>query len=124
VATDVPLREALNMLLGHQQLAYRAVDGRTLQVLSHRALRERLEAELFPVADLLAKVKSPAALIDRIQNELAGATWKDAGGPGDIDFDPASASLIVLQSQDVNNRLEALLEAWRKNAPSAPAAVP
>src|SRR4030095_10241938 len=49
-----PFPEALTALLEPMDLAYRVVDGRTIQIVSQQLLAERLEFELYPAQDLAA----------------------------------------------------------------------
>jgi hypothetical protein len=46
-------------------------------------------------------------LIEKIKAKLPGAAWGAGGGA--LHFDPASQSLIVLQSQPVQMAVESLL---------------
>ncbi len=112
-AQGQPLSEALDDLLRPLGLGYRVVEAETLEVTTQKALAARLELEFYPVGDLLAGGVTAAALIDRIEDQVAGATWADAGGPGLLRFDVPSKCLLVLQSQPVQRELESLLAEWR-----------
>ncbi len=114
VADKRPLAEALHRLLDPLKLTVRIIDARTLQITSRNALQDRPELEFHFAADLLDKNQPADALIERVKGQLAAATWTDAGGPGVVEFDAESGCLLVLQSQDVQIRLEDLLETWRK----------
>lgn len=105
-----PLSEALMAWLHPHGLMYRIVDGDTFEVTTRKAASARLELEFYPVAHLLARGMTPDTLMERIKAQLAGATWNDAGGPGQMVFDAPSKHLIVLQSQPVQARLQLLLE--------------
>ncbi|MBN2473865.1 MAG: DUF1559 domain-containing protein [Pirellulales bacterium] len=108
-----PLAATLDALLGPLGLQYRAIDSRTLQVSTQKAVEARLELEFYPAADLLTADPTGAALIEQIKSEVAAATWKDAGGPGAIRLDRPSGCLIVLQSQPAQAAVEQLLAALR-----------
>lgn len=119
VADKRPLDDALHGMLDPLKLTVRIIDGRTLQITSRGAWKDRLELEFYPAADLLGaelpdKGKSAAELLERVKSQLAPATWNDAGGPGVIEFDSPSGFLLVLQTQDVQIRLEEQLDAWRR----------
>jgi hypothetical protein len=107
-ADRLPLSTALTQMLEPLGLAWRAVDADTLQVTSRKALDARMELEFYPVGGILAH-QSPAALMDRLESQLPGATWTEGGGAGVLHFDPPSQCLIVLQSQPVQTAIEALL---------------
>ena len=112
-ADGQPLAEALDEMLRPMGLAYRVVNGDTLEITSRKVLSARLELEFYPLTDLLAEGVTPGSLTGRIQDQAAGATWTDAGGPGVLHFDEPSKCLIVLQSQPVQSELEGLLARWR-----------
>jgi len=114
VADKRPLADALHGMLDPLKLTVRIIDGRTLQITSRSAWKDRLELEFYPAADLLGKDQPAAALLERVKSQLAPATWNDAGGPGVIEFDTPSGFLLVLHTQDVQIRLEEQLEAWRR----------
>lgn len=113
VADKQPLGEALKSLLEPLDLAYRVIDDRTLQIVTRRTAQERLDLEFYLVRDLLSDDETLDSLRERIMGQLARKSWDEAGGPGVIGVDPASACLIVLQSQAVQMDLEKLLDAWR-----------
>jgi predicted RNA-binding Zn-ribbon protein involved in translation (DUF1610 family) len=112
VADNAPLRQALTDLLGPMDLAYRIVDGATLEVTTPERLRNRLEPELYPVAELLAGDFTPTSLTERIRNELGADRFED--GRGALHLDPDSKHLIAALPQPQQQELAELLEAWRK----------
>ncbi len=107
-ADSLPQGEALRLLLEPRGLAWRAVDGNTLQVTTQKVVAARMELEFYPLGKLLAG-QPPGALIERIKAGLKDAAWGEGGGAGVIRFDPPSQCLIVLQSQPVQMAIEALL---------------
>jgi hypothetical protein len=104
-----PLSEAIVELLQPLGLTYRFAGPEVLEITSRKAVAGRLEIEFYPVGTLLAKGVTAEAIINRIKGEVAGATWSDAGGPGQIYFDKPSACLVVLQSQPVQVKTQLLL---------------
>jgi len=112
-AESLPLAEALSDLLAPIDLAYRVVGAKTLEISTRKAIAARLEIEFYPAADL-AGAGDPEALAERIKDEVAPATWSDAGGSGVLCFDEPSRCLIMLQSQPVQFEIEALLARWRE----------
>ena len=108
-----PLSEALDELLSPLGLAYRVVDADTLEITTPKVLAARLELEFYPLGDLLTEGMTASSILGQIQDQVAGATWSEAGGPGLLDLDGPSDCLIVLQSQPVQFALEALLQRWR-----------
>lgn len=109
-----PLGEALDQLLAPLHLSIRAVGPQTVQVTSAQAATTALEIEFYPVASLLRDDFGGPQLLEQVQGEVAAASWVKAGGPGVIDFDSESSTLIVLQTQSVQRRIEALLASIAK----------
>jgi len=106
---EEPLASALDALLGPMGLAYRAIDARTLEITTYPALVARPELEFYSVAPLLRDGRTGPELAAEIKARLAGPTWSDSGGPGELHFDEPSGCLIVLQSQPVQAAVERLL---------------
>jgi len=109
VAQEKPLGVVLRELLPPLGLMYRVVDAQTLQITSKEVLDERMELEFYSVKPLLVKGLAPAALVERVKSEKTTGEWIDAGGSGQIYFDPPSGSLLVLQSQPAQQAIQRLL---------------
>jgi len=107
-----PLRQALDSLLAPLGLGYRAVEGAVLEITTAKAVGSILETEIYPVGALIDKGWAVPSLVERVQSEVAEASWSDAGGPGVLTYDSPSRSLIVLQAQPVHALLEASLARW------------
>jgi hypothetical protein len=99
----------LTALLRPLGLNYRAIGPKALQVTTREAAEERLELEFYPIGRWLDKGISGAKLAEGLKARVAAATWTDAGGLADACFDPASRSLIVLQSEPVQATIARLL---------------
>lgn len=106
---EQPLAATLDALLGPIGLAYRAIDARTLQITTQAALIARQELEFYPITPLLGGGRTGPDLAAEIKARLAGPTWSDSGGPGELHFDEPSGCLIVLQSQPVQAAVERFL---------------
>jgi hypothetical protein len=115
----VPLSEALTKLLEPMDLAWRAVDGSTLQVLTPATLNQRCEIELYPAFSLAADDPTGQALITRVREALGPATFRDGGGPGELAFDSASLTLLATLPQPKQRELEALLAGLKDSAAKA-----
>lgn len=53
-------------------------------------------------------------LIELVANTVAPATWKEAGGPGSMQYYPLGMSLVVTQTPEVLEEVAALLAALRR----------
>jgi len=114
VASKQPLGEALDALLGPMELSWRAIDGRTLQVVTPARLAERAEIEFYPAADLAADEAAGEALRTKIIDALGPALFREGGGSGEVRLDPPSKCLIAALPQLKQRELEALLVRWRE----------
>jgi hypothetical protein len=108
-----PLSTALAALLEPRGLTYRIHNDRTLQVTSFRAARQRLDVEVYKIADLVTPAISVEGIVERIKAQASPATWRESGGPGLIVVDASAPCLIVLQSQGVHLQLQELLDRSR-----------
>lgn len=113
IADKQPLADALDALLQPMDLAWRVVDGRTIQVLTPETLAARTEFELYQVAGLLGDDPTGAALIARTRAALGEGHFRDSGGPGELLYDPAGQCLLVSLPQPQQRELESLLTKWR-----------
>ena len=100
------LGQALAELLRPLGLAYLALGDSMIQVTTPEAAEEQLGLEFYPAQAWLAQGIPANALVERLRAEVAPATWSDAGGPGEVCFDPPSQYLLVLQSQPVHAAVE------------------
>jgi hypothetical protein len=120
-ANRISLASALGDLLRPLGLAYRAVGADVLQITTKEVAEERLELEFYPVGLNVKEPTSPrplagegpgvraAALVDSLKTRVSPSNWSEAGGSGEIYFDPPSQCLIVLQSQSIQAAVERFL---------------
>jgi hypothetical protein len=109
------LDEALISLLDPLDLTFRVVDENTVQVYARKPVGERYEFELHPIRELLDR-SNLEKILSVIREKVEPKSWTGAGGAGVIEFDPASKSLLVLQSPEVQIKLEKLLDKSRAGA--------
>lgn len=104
-----PLSECLMQLLHPLGLGYRIVGPDVYEVITRKSFASRLEVEFYPVGELLKRGMNADGLVDRVKGDLGGAVWSDAGGSGVLYFDKPSQTLVALQSQGVQVKLQLLL---------------
>jgi len=114
VANKQPLADALDALLDPMELTWRAIDARTLQVLTPARLAERNEIELYAAGDLLNDDPAGEALQAKLREALGATAFRDSGGNGELRFDVPSKCLIAALPQPKQRELEALLAKWRE----------
>jgi hypothetical protein len=121
VFDDQPLAEAMDALLKPMDLAWRIVDGQTLQVVSPQRLATQGELEVYAVGPLVGDDSQGEQLLARIQAALGEETFVEAGGVGVVRYDPVGKCLLAWLPQPKQRQLEEELARWRA-AQGAPAA--
>ena len=116
---DKPLSEALIQTL-RPNLTYRIAGEDTFEVTTPKAVTARLEVEFYPLRCLLAQGQTADFLVEKIKGQVAGRSWNDAGGPGQIVFDKASGYLLVLQPQPTQVKVQLLLSKLAAEPSPAP----
>ena len=110
VVDKKPFAEALTALVEPMDLAYRIVDGRTIQIVSPQYLAEHLELELHPVKELVAGQEQIEPLLARVRASLAEGA---AEVPGQFWIDSQSKCLVAMLPQPKQQLLSRLLAEWR-----------
>jgi hypothetical protein len=105
---------ALTKLLEPMDLAWRVVDGQTIQVVTPARLAARNELEFFPVADLTKDDPTGQTLVAQIRETLGEALFLDQGGPCEIRFDVGSQCLLAALPQPKQQDLEVFLMTLRR----------
>ncbi|MFN0020855.1 MAG: hypothetical protein ACKVP0_21555 [Pirellulaceae bacterium] len=105
-----PLSEALTALLEPMDLAYRVVDGKTIQIVSPQFLAEHLELEVHSVKELVASEEQIEPLLARVRGSLTDGA---AEPPGQLWLDPESKSLVAMLPQPKQQLLTKLLAEWK-----------
>jgi DNA-directed RNA polymerase subunit RPC12/RpoP len=112
VAEHEPLGDVLSRLLSPMDLAYRVIDGATLEITTPEKLRVKIDTEFFPMPEPLSDDMSDNAILARIRQELGEHHFGD--GQGALHLDHPSRCLIAALPQPQQNELAALIEEWRK----------
>lgn len=110
VVDKKPLSETLTALLEPMDLAYRVVDGRTIQIVSPQYLQEHLELELHPAKELVASQEQIEPLLARVRASL---TEGAADPPSQLWLDPESKCLVAMLPQPKQQLLTRLLAEWK-----------
>lgn len=117
VVDDIPLRDALKKLLDPMELAFRAVDARTLQIVSRQTLSQRLELELYPAKDLVKNPEDGPGLVARAEAAFPEGVLTSTGGKGSIAWEPKSMSILASLTQPDQEQLATLLKQWAQPKP-------
>lgn len=111
VVDKKPLSETLAALVEPMDLAYRVVDGRTIQIVSPQYFAEHLELEFHPAKELVSSPESIEPLLARVRASLSEGAEPPA--PGQIWLDAESKCLITMLPQPKQQLLTRLLADWR-----------
>lgn len=103
---DQPLTKALTELLEPMDLAYRIIDGSTLQITTPEVLDSHLEIEFYRVAK---PTDEGTAIMQAARDALGPPNFRDFGGSGQVAFDAPSNCLLVCLSQPRQVELQAWL---------------
>jgi hypothetical protein len=107
----VSLRSGLRLLVLQIDLAI-LVRDELLQITTKEVADAELVTRTYPVADLTPGDKYDG-LIETIMNTVARQTWDEVGGPGSLSPVKASRSLVVSQTQEVQDKVLQLLRSLR-----------
>jgi hypothetical protein len=105
---------ALAKLLEPLDLAWRVVDGQTIQVVTPATLSGRKELELFAVGDVIKDDPTGQHLVAELRETLGAGLFLDQGGPCELRFDVAGQCLIASLPQPKQQDLEAFLIGLRR----------
>jgi hypothetical protein len=116
----VSLRSALRMMLRELGLTY-VVQNEVLLITTPEEAENRLETKTYPIGDLVLPAGASKdeeadfdSLIDLIKSTVKPTTWDDVGGPGSIAPFENGLSLVISQTQEVHEEVQAVLEQMRK----------
>jgi len=140
-AEDISFKAALTFLLHPIKLAF-LIKDEVLQITTESAARGKPVTAAYPVADLVvpltplgqlrtswgllgtlsSEVTLPSppiqtrerALIDVIMACISPRTWSELGGSGTIEYFPLTMSLVICQTQDVQERIQEFLQDLRR----------
>jgi hypothetical protein len=118
-ATQVPLEQVLDQVLGPLGLDHRVIDDRTIEITTRAAADARFEREFYPIDDLLDAGHTLPSLVDRVRSATGAEKWESGGGKGIVLFDEPSRSVIVLQTQRAQATVERSLDSLRKTPEAA-----
>ena len=121
----ISLRSALRMVLGDMQLKYVIHDGVLLITSSAKAESEEyMETRAYAVGDLVPTARDESGTTSAsfgplkaiLTNTVAAKTWADNGGTGAISEIVIGKRplLVILQTQEVHERIDSALEMLRK----------
>jgi len=121
-AENVSLRSALEIMLRNldARLTWSAFDE-ALWITTRGASQENRSTVVYPLLDLIEPAAAagfppldPEEIVETITAAVEPESWDERGGPGTMRFYPPCGALVVCQTDDVHQKLSALLDKMRK----------
>jgi hypothetical protein len=109
-----PLSAALTRLLEPMDLAWRVVDGQTLQIVTPATLAARIEIEFYKVEQLLAADPTGDSLLARCRAALGEELFEGPASGCALRIDAPGQCLLASLPQPKQQQLESLLARWRR----------
>jgi hypothetical protein len=115
---NVRLRTALEMILLRHELNWIIQDD-VLVITTGAKAKEHIETHIYPVRDLVEVYDEQGvaedynSLIDVITSTISPPSWTDAGGTGSVAAFSNSRALVISQTREVHEQLNALFAALR-----------
>lgn len=114
VADGKPLGSVLDQLLAPSELAWRAIDEKSIEITTPQALAQRMDVEFYPVRDLATDTVAGHSLVQRVAASVDPKIWGADSTNAAIHYDIPAKSLVVRAPQNVQGQVEAFLNSQRK----------
>lgn len=114
-AKSITNRDALELMLSSLDLTY-VIKNSVLVITSIEEASTQTETRVYDVRPL--QIQDPLTLQDVLTKTVAPDSWAVVGGNGELSF--LNGSMIVIQSQDVHDKIEVLLNQLSKQVQANP----
>ena len=114
VADGKPLAAVLDEIVAPLDLAWRAIDDKTIEMTTSQAAAEQMDVEFYPVRDLVADAAAGHSLVQRISQRIEPKVWGADPTQGAIKYDISGRTLIIRAPQKVQTQVETFLASQRK----------
>jgi len=109
VAVKKPLAALLDELTGSAELAWRAIDDKTIEVTTRQDAGKKMDAEFYAAGSVAGDSAVAEKLIAELKSKIEPLLWQDASDKAAIHFDAPSRALIVRAPQRTQAQVEAFL---------------
>jgi hypothetical protein len=92
------------------------VRANALVVVGATEASQELRIRAYPAANLLTKTRTPDDLRETVMQSVAQTSWSAVGGSGVIEFFPNSSCLVVLQTAEIHDEIDAFLAVLRNTS--------
>jgi len=104
-----PLAALLDDLTGSAELAWRAIDEKTIEITTRPDAGQKMDVEFYPVGGIAADAAAAAKLITNLKSTVEPKLWGDSADNATVHFDAASRALIIRAPQRLQARIEQFL---------------
>jgi hypothetical protein len=104
-----PLAALLDELTGSAELAWRAIDEKTIEVTTRQDASKKMDIEFYAAGSIAADSTAAEKLIAELKSKIEPQLWGDSSDKAAIHFDPLSRALIVRAPQRTQAEAEAFL---------------
>ncbi len=106
VAVGKPLSAFLDDLLTPMDLAWRAIDERTIEITTRDAAAAHMEIEFYPLGELAGNAEAAQALIGQIKAKIEPQSWGDRLNQAAMQFDAPSHAILVRAPQKTQSQIQ------------------
>jgi hypothetical protein len=114
-AVKKPLSALLDELTGSAELAWRAIDEKTIEVTTRQDASKKMDVEFYAAGSIAGDSAAAEKLIAELKSKIEPQVWGDATDKAAIHFDPPSRALIVRAPQRAQAQVEAFLTSLQRN---------
>ena len=104
-----PLSALLDELTNSSELAWRAIDDKTIEITTRTAAAMKMDVEFYSAGDLAKDATAGQTLIAQINSKVEPQQWGDAADKAAIQFDATSRTLIIRAPQRLQSHVESFL---------------
>jgi hypothetical protein len=108
-AVKKPLAALLDELTGSAELAWRAIDEKTIEITTRQDASKKMDVEFYAAGSIAGDSAAAEKLIAELKSKIEPQLWGDASDKAAIHFDPPSRVLIVRAPQRTQGQIEAFL---------------
>ena len=109
---ELPFYEVLQQVADNLRLAYRVLDGHTVEITTESAELSRTEFGFYDVRELIDRGLDSAEIIARLREAIGANRFVEGGGVGVVAYDPVSQHLIARLPQSQQILVADFLATW------------
>jgi len=108
-----PLAALLDEVTGSAELAWRAIDDKTIEITTRQDGSKKMDVEFYPVGSIAGDSAAAEKLATELKSKIEPQVWGDSSDKAVIHFDATGRALIVRAPQRLQARIEQFLSGAR-----------